>query len=77
MQYETIQRYCRPGGTQQVCWDGFQWVRKADEREVMFDQTMNATRRARRLHIGELYGLINLVAAKLCIFKDVSILGKA
>lgn len=54
-QYETIQRYCRPGGEQQVCWDGFQWVRKGDDRgDVMFDQNMNATRRARRLHIGNL-----------------------
>ncbi|KAL8455458.1 hypothetical protein Emag_000727 [Eimeria magna] len=52
--YETIQRYCRPGGEQQVCWDGFQWVRKGDSRgDIMFDQTMNATRKARRLHIGQ------------------------
>ncbi|KAL8436500.1 hypothetical protein Efla_006751 [Eimeria flavescens] len=59
-QYETIQRYCRPGGEQQVCWDGFQWVRKGDSRgEVMFDQTMNATRKARRLHIGNLPLLVD------------------
>lgn len=64
-QYETIQRYCRPGGTQQVCWDGFQWVRKADEREVMFDQTMNATRRARRLHIGNLPLLLDATEEEL------------
>ncbi|XP_026193612.1 splicing factor U2af large subunit B [Cyclospora cayetanensis] len=53
-QYETIQRYCRPGGSQQVCWDGFQWVKKSNDGDGLFDQHMNATRRARRLHVGNL-----------------------
>ncbi|OEH75716.1 splicing factor [Cyclospora cayetanensis] len=54
LQYETIQRYCRPGGSQQVCWDGFQWVKKSNDGDGLFDQHMNATRRARRLHVGNL-----------------------
>lgn len=65
-QYETIQRYCQPGGEQQVCWDGFQWVRKGDQRgDVMFDQNMNATRKARRLHIGNLPLLLEATEEEL------------
>ncbi|KAL8272422.1 hypothetical protein Esti_003712 [Eimeria stiedai] len=67
--YETIQRYCRPGGEQQVCWDGFQWVRKGDSRgDIMFDQTMNATRKARRLHIGNLPLLLDATEEELSSF---------
>ncbi|PHJ20470.1 splicing factor [Cystoisospora suis] len=55
-QYETIQKYCKTSeGEQQVFWDGFQWVRKSDrEGQLLYDQQMNATRRARRLHVGNL-----------------------
>ncbi|KFG56204.1 putative splicing factor [Toxoplasma gondii FOU] len=55
-QYETIQKYCKTSeGERQVFWDGFQWVRKTDrEGQLMYDQQMNATRRARRLHVGNL-----------------------
>lgn len=55
IQYETIQKYCKTSeGEQQVFWDGFQWVRKSDrEGQLLYDQQMNATRRARRLHVGK------------------------
>ncbi|PFH34348.1 putative splicing factor [Besnoitia besnoiti] len=54
--YETIQKYCKTSeGDQQVFWDGFQWVRKTDrEGQLFYDQQMNATRRTRRLHVGNL-----------------------
>eukprot|EP00922_Rhytidocystis_sp_ex-Travisia-forbesii_P007406 GHVS01010814.1.p1 GENE.GHVS01010814.1~~GHVS01010814.1.p1 ORF type:complete len:433 (+),score=75.26 GHVS01010814.1:316-1614(+) len=54
-QYLTMQRN-RRGDTataSQVFWDGFQWVKKGDG-VVEYDQEMNSTRRARRLHIGNL-----------------------
>eukprot|EP00922_Rhytidocystis_sp_ex-Travisia-forbesii_P050200 GHVS01074652.1.p1 GENE.GHVS01074652.1~~GHVS01074652.1.p1 ORF type:complete len:273 (+),score=54.03 GHVS01074652.1:147-965(+) len=54
-QYQTMQRN-RRGSTaeaSQVFWDGFQWVKKGEGLHE-YDQEMNSTRRARRLHIGNL-----------------------
>eukprot|EP01069_Polyplicarium_translucidae_P002009 Polyplicarium_translucidae@DN1891_c0_g1_i12.p1 len=39
--------------TDRLFWDGFQWVTRSDASITgVFDQHMNATRRIRRLHIG-------------------------
>lgn len=55
-QIQTIHRFNRvTTGDSLVFWDGFQWVKKAGGDDgIVFDQTMNATRKARRLHIGNL-----------------------
>lgn len=53
-QYETMQRSRRSSTcASQVFWDGFQWVKKT-EGDLQYDQEMNSTRKARRLHIGNL-----------------------
>ncbi|KAF8822527.1 putative splicing factor [Cardiosporidium cionae] len=67
-QYLTIQKYCKNEDDSLVFWDGFQWVKKG-QGAPGYDQLMNATRRARRLHIdrGGNFGFMEMASVEEAI----------